>query len=92
LAREKLLLIFRQKFEEASRSRDFTTTSRFFKLFPEIGWEAEGLEAYASFVVDLVRVRAPPTTKGSFMSLTINCSIECSLAPQHHHLFTIPPL
>ncbi|KAJ7135036.1 COG4 transport protein-domain-containing protein [Mycena crocata] len=64
-AREHLLAIFRQQFEQASRSRDSTTTSRFFKLFPAIGWEAEGLQAYALFVVDLVRVRAPASAKTS---------------------------
>ncbi|RXW21014.1 hypothetical protein EST38_g4842 [Candolleomyces aberdarensis] len=63
--REKLLSIFRQKFDEASRSRDSTATTRFFKLFPAIGWEAEGLEAYAAFVVDLVRIRAPASAKTS---------------------------
>lgn len=64
-AREKLLVIFRQNFEQASRSRDSTATSRFFKLFPAIGWETEGLDAYAAFVVDLVRVRAPASAKTS---------------------------
>ncbi|KAG6833211.1 hypothetical protein H0H87_010274 [Tephrocybe sp. NHM501043] len=64
-AREKLLAIFRRNFEKASQSRDSTATSRFFKLFPAIGWEDEGLEAYASFVVDLVRVRAPASAKSS---------------------------
>ncbi|KAJ7684832.1 COG4 transport protein-domain-containing protein [Mycena polygramma] len=64
-AREHLLAVFRQQFEQASRSRDSTTTSRFFKLFPAIGWEEEGLQAYASFVVDLVRVRAPASAKTS---------------------------
>ncbi|KAJ7172744.1 COG4 transport protein-domain-containing protein [Mycena filopes] len=64
-ARDHLLAIFRQQFEQASRSRDSTTTSRFFKLFPAIGWEEEGLQAYASFVVDLVRVRAPASAQTS---------------------------
>ncbi|CAK5279533.1 unnamed protein product [Mycena citricolor] len=64
-AREHLLAVFRQQFEQASRSRDSATTSRFFKLFPEIGWEEEGLQAYAAFVVDLVRVRAPASAKSS---------------------------
>ncbi|KAJ7349436.1 COG4 transport protein-domain-containing protein [Mycena albidolilacea] len=64
-AREHLLAIFQQQFEQASRSRDSTTTSRFFKLFPAIGWEEEGLQSYASFVVDLVRVRAPASAKTS---------------------------
>ncbi|KAH9951407.1 COG4-domain-containing protein [Amylocystis lapponica] len=64
-AREELLDIFRQEFEKASQSRDATATSRFFKLFPAIGWEAEGLQAYASFVIDLVKVRAPSSAKTS---------------------------
>ncbi|KAH7908021.1 COG4 transport protein-domain-containing protein [Hygrophoropsis aurantiaca] len=64
-AREQLLSIFKRQFEHASRSRDAAATSRFFKLFPAIGWEAEGLEAYASFVVDLVRVRTPASAKTS---------------------------
>uniref|UniRef100_A0A8H7Y2D9 Conserved oligomeric Golgi complex subunit 4 n=1 Tax=Psilocybe cubensis TaxID=181762 RepID=A0A8H7Y2D9_PSICU len=55
-ARETLLSVFREKFQEASRARDSNATSRFFKLFPAIGWEDEGLEAYASFVVELVRL------------------------------------
>ncbi|OAX40804.1 COG4-domain-containing protein [Rhizopogon vinicolor AM-OR11-026] len=64
-AREQLLSIFSNHFEQASRERDAAATSRYFKLFPAIGWEAEGLEAYASFVVDLVRVRAPTSAKTS---------------------------
>ncbi|KAH9831020.1 COG4 transport protein-domain-containing protein [Rhodofomes roseus] len=64
-AREELLAIFRREFDKASQSRDAAATSRFFKLFPAIGWELEGLQAYAAFVVDLVRVRAPASAKTS---------------------------
>ncbi|KAI0340154.1 COG4-domain-containing protein [Trametopsis cervina] len=64
-AREQLLNIFREQFEQASTSRDAAATSRFFKLFPAIGWETEGLQAYASFVVDLVKIRAPASAKTS---------------------------
>ncbi|KAJ3726328.1 COG4 transport protein-domain-containing protein [Lentinula raphanica] len=64
-AREYLLNVFRTNFEQASRSRDSAATSRFFKLFPAIGWEKEGLQAYASFVVESVRVRAPTSAKTS---------------------------
>ena len=56
--------VFGQQFEKASQSRDAAATSRFFKLFPAIGWEVEGLEAYAAFVVDLVRIRTPASAKG----------------------------
>ncbi|KZT66808.1 COG4-domain-containing protein [Daedalea quercina L-15889] len=64
-ARDELLAIFRREFDKASQSRDAATTSRFFKLFPAVGWEMEGLQAYAAFVVDLVRVRAPASAKTS---------------------------
>ncbi|TFK93127.1 COG4-domain-containing protein [Polyporus arcularius HHB13444] len=64
-AREQLLAVFRREFDKASRARDSAATSRFFKLFPAIGWEAEGLQAYAAFVVELVKVRAPASAKTS---------------------------
>lgn len=72
-AREKLLLVFRQNFEKASQSRDSNATSRFFKLFPAVGWEAEGLEAYATFVVDLVRARAPASSKSDLIFFILDC-------------------
>jgi conserved oligomeric Golgi complex subunit 4 len=62
-AREHLYNVFRKSFEEATQARDAAATTRFFKLFPAIGWEKEGLEAYASFVVDLVKVRPPASAK-----------------------------
>lgn len=71
-ARERLLEIFKREFDKASKSRDAAATSRFFKLFPAIGWEEEGLQAYASFVVDLVKVRAPASAKSM-------CAIHTSL-------------
>lgn len=55
--------MFKRQFKLASEARDANATTRFFKLFPSIGWEEEGLEAYASFVVELVRVRAPASAK-----------------------------
>ncbi|KAI0317766.1 COG4-domain-containing protein [Amylostereum chailletii] len=64
-ARDQLLDVFRRSFNEATQARDAAATTRFFKLFPAIGWEAEGLEAYASFVVDLVKVRPPASAKTS---------------------------
>ncbi|KAF5365620.1 hypothetical protein D9758_003147 [Tetrapyrgos nigripes] len=64
-ARELLLQVFKTNFEQASCSRDSAATSRFFKLFPTIGWEKEGLELYALFVVDLVKVRSPVAAKTS---------------------------
>ncbi|KAI0792934.1 COG4 transport protein-domain-containing protein [Abortiporus biennis] len=59
-AREELLEVFKSNFLKASRERDSTSTSRFFKLFPAIGWEKEGLEVYAEFVVELVGRTSSP--------------------------------
>lgn len=70
-ARAELLTIFKRNFEQASVARDSAATSRFFKLFPAIGWESEGLEAYAAFVVDLVRVRAPTSAKSTILSFLL---------------------
>lgn len=75
-ARETLLSIFRKKFDEASRARDSTTTSRFFKLFPAIGWEDEGLQAYAGFVIDLVRMKAPTTAKSAYINIFIQSDLK----------------
>ena len=50
---------------------DSAGTSRFFKLFPAIGWEEEGLQAYATFVTGLVRVRAPASVKSTFALLRV---------------------
>ncbi|KAH9001665.1 COG4-domain-containing protein [Lactarius akahatsu] len=64
-ARNFLLQVFTRQFTEATKARDAVATTRFFKLFPVIGWEAEGLEAYASFIVDLVKVRPPASAQAS---------------------------
>lgn len=74
-AREQLLEIFRQQFQKASTERDAAATSRFFKLFPAIGWEEEGLQAYAAFVVDLVKVRAPASAKSMFYK--VSSEMDC---------------
>jgi hypothetical protein len=68
-ARDQLLAIFKRQFELASQARDANATTRFFKLFPSIGCESEGLEAYAAFVVDLVRVRAPANAKSRLVGI-----------------------
>jgi hypothetical protein len=72
-ARAELLKAFEAGFARASAARDAAATSRFFKLFPAVGFEAEGLDAYASFVVDLVRVRPPPSAK-SWSALVQLCA------------------
>ncbi len=65
-ARSQLLEVFTRQFTEATKARDAVATTRFFKLFPVIGYEAEGLKAYASFIVDLVKVRPPASAQRAF--------------------------
>ncbi|KZV88864.1 COG4-domain-containing protein [Exidia glandulosa HHB12029] len=64
-ARDTLLYNFQTHFDKAARARDAAATSRFFKLFPSVGWQNEGLDAYSTFVVDLVSSRASTTSKTS---------------------------
>lgn len=80
-----LLSVFRQNFVEASHARDSSATSRFFKLFPAIGWEAEGLDAYATFVVELVRARSPPTAKSNSGSICVKLMLLTSIPQPHPH-------
>jgi hypothetical protein len=56
-ARHRLLDVFRKNFDQAALSRNSAGITRLFKLFPSVGWEKEGLEAYSDFVIDLVRGR-----------------------------------
>lgn len=85
-AREKLLGIFRKQFDLASQSRDAAATSRYFKLFPAIGWEEEGLQAYAAFVVDLVRVRAPASAKSEsrYLYTMVNSKGSSASSPLYY--------
>lgn len=53
-----LLNTFRAEFELAADRRDEQEISRYFRLWPGIGAEDEGLAAYGDFVVELVQSRA----------------------------------
>ena len=66
-SREQLLTIFIRNFQHASQTRDSAATSRFFKLFPAIGWEKEGLEVYSRFIVELIRVRISTGASGTVL-------------------------
>ncbi|THH10833.1 hypothetical protein EW145_g1057 [Phellinidium pouzarii] len=86
--REQLRDIFLRQFQLASTARDPGMTTRFFKLFPSIGWEEEGLEAYADFVLDLVQTKSPVSTKTSsplyyVTALTALFESVCSILDQH---------
>ncbi|KAK0537604.1 Golgi transport complex subunit 4 [Tilletia horrida] len=45
----------RQEAPSATPSRDPEQATRFFKLFPQIGWREEGLQVYADFAGSLIR-------------------------------------
>lgn len=51
---------FLSEFKSASSARDEANTSRYFKLFPMIAAESEGLSAYADFVCSLIANRPKP--------------------------------
>ncbi|KAI5124011.1 hypothetical protein M0805_003843 [Coniferiporia weirii] len=86
--REKLRDVFLLQFQQASNARDSSMATRFFKLFPPIGWEQEGLEAYASFVLGLVQTKSPTTAKTSsplyfVTALTALFESICNILDQH---------
>ncbi|OWZ50483.1 hypothetical protein J010_06383 [Cryptococcus neoformans] len=63
--RDTLLQTFRHEFDTAVARKDQPGVSRFFRLWPAIGAEEEGLEVYGNFVVGLVKARSPTTGKSS---------------------------
>ncbi|WVQ77082.1 hypothetical protein IAR50_006765 [Cryptococcus sp. DSM 104548] len=63
--RDILLHTFRREFDDAVVRKDEPGVSRFFRLWPAIGAENEGLEAYGDFVVGLVKARSPAAGKSS---------------------------
>lgn len=63
--REQLLSAFAHEFKQAAAQKDEQGTSRFFRLFPTVGAEEEGLAVYSDFVVGLVK---KPTTKATALS------------------------
>ncbi|WVF70902.1 hypothetical protein IAT40_005697 [Kwoniella sp. CBS 6097] len=63
--REVLLYTFRTEFDAAAERKDEQNVSRFFRLWPGIGAEVEGLEAYGDFVVGLVKGRSSTAGKAS---------------------------
>ncbi|EIW72587.1 hypothetical protein TREMEDRAFT_70757 [Tremella mesenterica DSM 1558] len=63
--RSTLLRTFREQFDAAAERRDQQAVSRFFRLWPGIGAEQEGLNAYGDFVVGLVKARSSSAGKPS---------------------------
>lgn len=61
--RAVLLRTFREEFDAAAARKDEHEVSRYFRLWPGIGAENEGLEAYGDFVVSLVKSRSSSAGK-----------------------------
>lgn len=53
--RRQLLTVFTQRFHKATEALDQAEASRYFRLFPQLGFRAEGLEAYSSFARSVIR-------------------------------------
>ncbi|ORX36086.1 COG4 transport protein-domain-containing protein [Kockovaella imperatae] len=64
-SRATLLQTFRSEFDAAAVRKDEQGVSRYFRLWPGIGAEKEGLEAYGDFVVGLVKARSSNPGKAS---------------------------
>ncbi|KAI9273055.1 COG4 transport protein-domain-containing protein [Phascolomyces articulosus] len=56
-AKSALFDIFSQRFDDAVMQRNETDITRYFKLFPLIGCQAEGLDRYSRFVCNIVKAR-----------------------------------
>ncbi|KAJ9115023.1 hypothetical protein QFC22_005351 [Naganishia vaughanmartiniae] len=74
--RDSLLGTFSSHFRSAAEARDEQGTSRFFRLFPMIGAEEQGLGVYADFVVTLVKTKgaftgAAQETRGALLFISI---------------------
>ncbi|KAI8987412.1 COG4 transport protein-domain-containing protein [Mycotypha africana] len=56
-AKANLFNIFSQRFDDAVAQRDQTEITRYFKLFPLIHCETEGLDKYSRFVCNIIKAR-----------------------------------
>lgn len=63
-----LLRTFRTEFDAAAARKDEHEVSRYFRLWPGIGAQDEGLEAYGDFVVSLVKSRSSSAGKRKCVS------------------------
>ncbi|CAO1620244.1 unnamed protein product [Parajaminaea phylloscopi] len=53
--RGQLLSVFTRKFKQATEALDQAEASRYFRLFPLVGFRKEGLESYGSFARGMIR-------------------------------------
>lgn len=71
--RKILLDVFTTKFNEATREQNEPQASRFFKLFPQVGWRNQGLSVYCDFARGIIREKGKAildaTTRGASLQL-----------------------
>ncbi|CEH14887.1 Golgi transport complex COD1 protein [Ceraceosorus bombacis] len=60
--RTGLLDLYSRRFRAAVEAKDTVEATRFFKMFPLIGWRSEGLAVYSDFAKALVRERGKAIT------------------------------
>lgn len=57
-ASKSLGAIFLREFNKAAQEKDMETLTRYFKLFPLIGQEKEGLQVYAKFICGIITAQS----------------------------------
>lgn len=62
-AKSTLFEIFSQRFDDAVAQRNETNITRYFKLFPMIGCQTEGLDKYSRFVCNIIKARCSEELK-----------------------------
>lgn len=62
-AKRTLFEIFSQQFDDAVAQRNEANITRYFKLFPMIGCQTEGLDKYSRFVCNIVKARCSEELK-----------------------------
>lgn len=82
--RKSLLHVFTERFETATGAKDTVAATKYFTMFPQVGWTAEGLAVYAKFARSMVRERGK--------AISENLGGGRGLVPLHHaalltHLF-----
>lgn len=90
-ASKSLGIIFLREFNKAAADKDMETLTRYFKLFPLIGQEKEGLDIYAKFICGIIvaqsRTRIQSKVETSlFYAITMTRLFEniVAIVGQHH--------
>jgi hypothetical protein len=74
--RESLLEVFSRRFRLATEAKDSAEATRYFKMFPLVGWRNEGLSVYSEFARAMVRERG---------RVIVDALVGGSSTSTHHH-------